>query len=258
MTAVPKPDQDVNYRDDLLGYMQRRMDQHPRSKQKLIGPSEIGGCPRGIAWKLSKGAANGKRSGFASGKGVIMHKWADEEVYGPHTERFMSDLKLPQVVPWVDGGTLDLYDIPKKTIVDFKFPGDPSIVKARRGKPPWGYYVQINAYGIGATKLGLDVERVALLYAPMCGDELWSTTKGAVLLSWPFDPQVAVDQYKAIKRTQDMLAVAPLGTVMSVLPTSEDFCHSRPCWRPNGHPEAICKGHRAGGSETVDPSNPFV
>lgn len=238
--------------------MQASIDSHPRGRQQLLGPSEIGGCPRGLAWKLAFGAADGRPGGWAAHKGTQLHDWADKGVFGPRSDRFMSDLKLPQVVPWVAGGTLDLYDADKRCIVDFKFPGDASLAKARRGKPPWGYFVQLMAYGIGATKLGLEVERVALLYAPMCGDDLHGDTKGAALLTWPFDPQVAVDAFKAVKRIQDMLSVASPDTVMTVLPTAEDFCHSRPCWRPNGHKDAICQGHRASGSPVVDRSNPFA
>lgn len=259
MTTVPKPDSDPEYRDELLGYIQRRMDAHPRGKQQLLGPSEIGGCPRGIAWKLSKGAADGKPSGWASAKGVIVHDWLDKEVFADEAPRFRSNLALPQVVPWVAGGTLDLHDSGRGgVVVDFKAPGDPSMTKARRGRPPAGYWVQVNAYGVGAVKLGLPVTRVALLYLPMCGDSLHGLDKGAVLLTWPFDPQVAVDAYKAIERTRNMLAVAPLDRVMESLPTADDFCHSRNCWIGNKHPDAICRGHRVGSTLKVTKSdNPF-
>lgn len=255
---VPPPDRDEDYRNELLGFMQRAMDRrNVRGRQSMLGPSEIGGCPRGIAWKLHYGASEqGKSQGWASHKGTIMHEWADEEVFAPE-ERFLSDLALPQVVPWIAGGTLDLYDRLKKTIIDFKFPGDPSMVKARRGKPNEGYYVQVNAYGIGAIKAGLEVERVALLIPPMCGDDLHSSAKGAVLLTWPFDPQVAVDHYREVKRIQDMLTLAPVDQVMGALSTKEDFCINRPCWVGNKDPRAICNGHRKGGTTVRDKDNVF-
>jgi hypothetical protein len=253
--TVPKPDRDEEYRQELLGYFQRAMDRHNlRNQQQMLGPSEIGGCLRGIAWKLYHGAADGKRQGWASHKGTLLHEWADEKVFDPE-ERFLSNLKLPQVVPWVDGGTLDLYDRPKKTIIDFKFPGDASMEKARRGKPSDAYYGQVNAYGIGAIKAGLEVERVALLVPPMCGDDLHSEAKGAVLLTWPFDPQAAVEHYKDVKRVQDMRdSGMPLLEAMAALPTKEDFCISRPCWRANGGP---CAGHRKGNGKMANPDNPF-
>lgn len=256
---VPKPDRDPEYRRELLGYFQEAMDRHPRGKQQMLGPSEIGGCPRGLAWKLRHGAADGKPQGWAAHKGVQLHKWADEEVFAPRAPRFLSDLALPQVVPWVAGGTLDLYDSrPEEAVIDMKFPGDPSIVKARRGKPPEAYYVQISAYGLGLMKLGYAVKRMALFYGPMCGDDLHGEAKGAVLLTWPFDPQPALDHFKEVKRIQDMLAVAPLGKVMEVLPTKDDFCHSRNCWVGNHHPDAICRGHRTGGAtRTKSFDNPF-
>lgn len=234
------------------------MNTHPRGKQQMLGPSEIGGCPRGLAWKLHHGAADGKQQGWAAGKGVVMHGWADSEVFAKQGPRFMSDLKLPQVVPWVAGGTLDLYDTaPPPTVIDFKFPGDPSMTKARRGKPPENYYVQVNTYALGLVKMGHPVERVALLYMPMAGDDLHGDAKGATLLTWPVDLQVAVDHLREVKRIQDMLAIAPLDKVMELLPTKEDYCHSRACWTGNMHPEAICRGHRKGGAPLRDPNDIF-
>lgn len=254
---VPKPDFDLEYRDELLGFIQARMDRHERGKQMEIGPSGIGACQRKIAWQLHFGAADGKRQGWAAGKGVVMHGWLDEEVFGPMTERFMSDLKLPQLVPEVAGGTLDVYDIPKRTVIDFKLPGDPSMEKARRGKPPEDYYIQTNTYGLGLVKAGYPVERVGLLYLPMCGDELWSESKGAKLLTWPFDPQVAVDSLKLVQKIKGLLPVHGLHKTMEMLPTKDSFCHQSPCWTGNGHPQAICRGHRKGGATLRNPDNPF-
>jgi hypothetical protein len=187
-----------------------------------------------------------------------MHAWADEDVFARETPRFLSDLKLPQLVPWVAGGTLDLYDTaPPPTVVDWKFVGEASMAKMRRGKPPEAYWVQINTYALGLAKMGKPVERVAIMAFPMCGDELWSDAKGATLLTWPFDPQVAIDHLKLVKKIQDDLAQRPLHDVMASLPTKEDWCHGRSCWTGNRHPQAICHGHRKGGATLRDPNDPF-
>lgn len=149
MTTVPKPESDEPWRRELLGKFQAAMDRrNVRGRQYALGPSEMGGCQRGIAWKLAYGAADGKAQGWASHKGTLLHEWSDEEVFGPDDD-YLSDLPLPQVVPWIAGGTLDLYDIKRKAIVDLKFPGDPSMAKARRGKPPFGYWAQLNALVLG-------------------------------------------------------------------------------------------------------------
>jgi hypothetical protein len=164
---------------------------------------------------------------------------------------------LPQVVPWCAGGTLDLFDTWKNIVIDFKLPGDPSMEKARRGKPPVAYYVQPNTYGLGAVKMGLKVDRVALLYLPMAGDDLHGAAKGAVLLTWPFDPQVAIDHLRQVKQIQDSLSTSSLHEVMESLPTQDDFCHGRQCWTGNKHPQAICHGHRKTGAKLRNPDNPF-
>lgn len=255
--TVPTPDRDPEYRSELLGYFQEAMDRHERNKQQALGPSEIGGCPRGIAWKLSMGAADGSPNGWAAHKGTVMHDWADKEVFAGKAPRFMSNLSLPQVVPWVAGGTLDLYDVAKKTVIDFKFPGDPSIIKARRGKPPEGYYVQVNTYALGLIKMGHPVDRVALFYGPMCGDDLHGEAKGAVLLTWPVNLQVAADHLRQVKQIQDSLKTSSLAEVMESLPTTDDFCMNRPCWTGNRHPQAICHGHRKSGAKLRNPENPY-
>jgi hypothetical protein len=233
------------------------MDKHERNKQMMLGPSGIGACPRKIAWQLHFGASDGRRQGYAAGKGVIFHDWLDKRVFAPRGPRFLSNLELPQLVKWVAGGTLDLYDTEKFIVVDFKAPGDPSMEKARRGKPPEDYYIQANTYGLGLVKAGYRVDRVALLYLPMGGNELWSEAKGAKLLTWPFDPQVAVDHLKLVKEIQDALAQRPLHDVMAILPTKDSFCHESQCWTGNRHPEAICHGHRKGGATLRNPENPF-
>lgn len=255
---VPAPDRDPEYREELLTLFQEAMDRHPRGKQQMLGPSEIGGCPRKIAFKIKYGVGDGGRQGWAAHKGVQLHKWAHEEVFDRQAPRFLSDLSLPQVVDWVHGGTLDLIDTrPPVTVIDFKFPGDPSIEKARRGKPPEDYFVQVQAYAAGAMKSGIPVERVALFYAPMCGDDLHGAAKGAVLLTWPVDLKVAIDHFREIKRIQDLVSEKPFGEVMELLPTKDSFCHGCPNWTGNRDIRALCHGHRKGGAKLRNPENVF-
>jgi hypothetical protein len=254
--TIPAPDRDPEYRRELLGYYQEAMDRHPRGRQQMLGPSEIGGCLRKAAFKMKYGVGDGKGQGWAAHKGVQLHKWADEEVFAK-LPRFLSDLSLDQVVPWVAGGTLDLYDTERKIVIDFKFPGDPSITKARRGKPPEDYYVQINQYALGLLRMGYPVERVALFYAPMCGDDLHGEAKGAVLLTWPLDLKAALDAIRDIKRTQDLVDTKSFHEVMQLLQTKDSFCHGCPNWTGNRDPRALCGGHRKSGASVRDPNDIF-
>lgn len=128
---VPEPKVDQLYRDELLQIIQWGIDVHPRSSQFQVGPSEIGGCQTKLAWKLAYGGAGEQEGGWASHKGTVLHAWLDQ-VYDGHvigdklptmpdgSPRFFSDLKLSPISPDVNGGTLDLYDKLRETIVDWK------------------------------------------------------------------------------------------------------------------------------------------
>lgn len=237
---APSPRSDDGYRSELLGMIQERIDQHPRSAQVEHGPSEVGACPRRLAWELAYGKPQ-QRGGWAAAKGTVLHAWLDAEVFGPR-DRFLSDLKLPQVVEGINGGTLDLYDRERQVVLDFKLPGDASVAKMRSGNIPYAYWTQINLYGYGAKSAGLTVREVGLLVLPMCGDSLHGQSRGAILHLWDYDEQVALDSIAAYKRIQNLLIVGDPQRVMAMLETREDFCHGRPCYAPNGDPRAICPG----------------
>ncbi len=254
---------DEDYKADLLRIVQKHIDRNPRSSQQLIGPSGAGGCQRKVAFQLAYGAAeSGRPGGYASFKGTTMHSEYDaifkataETMTLPDgSPRFLSDLKLPQVSPSIAGGTLDLFDALWGRVIDFKFPGDGTMDKARAGTISSTYETQIQLYGLGAQQMGLTVHSVALLYMPMCGDNLHAKS---VLHLWDFDPEMAWAAIRSVERIQNMLQVASPRAVMEVMSTKSDFCQSCPCFVGGGDRRAICPGASPGNRSVNSDKDPF-
>lgn len=261
MAYAPKAEPDQAYATELLSIIQSKIDEHPRSLQKMVGPSEVGGCERKLAWKLAYGGDGNRPGGWASHKGTLMHGWLDETFKGvarympDGSQRFYSDLKLNQIVPTVNGGTLDLYDRLLETVVDWKVPGDGTMDKARAGNLAMGYYVQANVYGLGLQEMGFPVQRVGLAFLAQCGDELH---KKAVFRFWKFNPDVAWAALKNVERLSNMLQVAPPFKVMEISRTLSDFCQSCPAFVGNGDRRAMCPGATPGNRAVDSSKNPFA
>lgn len=264
---VPNPKVDDPYRREILTYIQRKIDEHPRSSQVQVGPSEIGGCQVKLAWKLSYGGDSDREGGWAAAKGTVLHKWLDEEVFakGPSTmpdgsQRWYSDLKLAPVCEWVNGGTLDLYDRLFETVIDWKLPGDWTMKQVRNGQLSAGYFVQAQTYGYGLESAGYPVSRVALMFLPMATDDLHGPARGAVFRYWDYDRSVAEAAIANVKRIKDMIEIAGPAKVMEVLPRKSDFCTSCPAFMGNQDRRATCPGAevKRPTTRTVDSSNPFA
>lgn len=261
--TVPVPETDKVYRDELLAIMQAKINDHPRSSQVEIGPSEVGGCRRKVAWKMAYGGDSDRDGGWASHKGVLVHQWLDDTFKG--TARFMpdgalrfhSDLKLPKSHRDVNGGTLDLYDQLTQTVIDWKAPGEWTIKAVRNGQISWTYYAQTQIYGYGLERLGYPVSRVAIMYLPMCGDDLHSVARGAILCTWPYEPEVAIGEFAEIERIRRMLDVAPVRKVLEVMEIKSDFCSNCPAFVGSGDRRAFCQGV-TGKAIKQDVTNPFA
>lgn len=265
---VPEADSDLLYRSELLGVIQARIDAHPRSHQKMVGPSEIGGCETKLAFKLAYGGGGGGPGGWAAAKGSVLHNWLDEHVFGhadaprmpDGTRRFYSDLRLSPISPYVAGGTLDLFDRMQETIIDFKLPGEFTTKAVRNGQISAAYFVQAQVYGLELDAMGEKVSRVGLLFLPMAGDDLHGNARGAILRLWPFDRQVGLDAIANVERIKNMLNAAGPAKVLEVLDRKSDFCSSCPAFLGNGDRRATCPGIISGRPTpvTIDPANPFA
>jgi hypothetical protein len=256
------------YHKELLGIIQAGIDEHPRSRQVLPGPSDIGGCERKLAFKMAYGDSLGQeQGGWAAHVGTTLHSWYDywwsknakAQAAGhlmPNGEqRYLSDLKLHQIVPEVAGGTLDLYDRLQECVIDFKCPGPSSMKKVTAGQVARGYFIQAQVYGLGLKLMGYKVSQTAILYTPVGNDDLHGNSR---LKMWDFDEQVAWDALKNVSRISNMLTAAPTRRVLDVLPTFSDFCQGCPAFLGNGDRRAMCPGATKESRSVDISSNPFA
>ena len=262
----PPPSEDPLYLDYLLSIYQEGIDDHPRSAQRLIGPSEIGGCERKIGFKLAYGSTMAQEpGGWAAHVGTTQHAWADwwwrkkmkrGELRMPDgSERFLSDVKVDQIVPWVAGGTIDLFDKLLGRVIDWKHPGQSTGKKVKAGYVSPGYYAQAMTYGLGLQRMGYVVNDVALCFIAVGADGI---KKQATFKVWPFDPAVAWDRLRNIYVIEKRLKTEPVRSVLESLETQNDFCQGCPALIGNGDRRAMCPGATATNKVVDRDANPFA
>jgi len=137
----------------------------PRSKQKAIGPSEAGQeCTRKLAYKL----LDWNESNVSSGS-----NWSAQVGTAIHAHlasifEKLDDYEVEQRVTIRAGlsGTVDLFHIPSGTVIDWKTTNN---VDSKRRNPSNQNLVQVQLYGYGKATLGVQVNKVALIYLPVTG-----------------------------------------------------------------------------------------
>ena len=146
----------------------------PRSRQRAVGPSEIGTpCARRLAYRaLDVDPVTGAGGDpWASIVGTAVHVWLAAAFEADNRRRAAPRWLVEQRVT-VSGsirGTVDLYDGETATVVDHKVLGAASMkrVKAEGAGEP--YRSQAHLYGYGLAAAGLPVERVAVAAYPRSG-----------------------------------------------------------------------------------------
>jgi hypothetical protein len=185
---------------EIKHIISQAIDNHPRSQQKRIGPSEIGDpCARRIAYKLTEtpeartlptpgGPPSAPPSTAWLEEKFAEHNQAMHDALG--VSRFLIEQRVnagPCAGADLEGST-DLYDRVTATSIDWKVIGPTSHKKLRadvnagRGPRP-EYRIQLHTYGLGFTRRGLPVDQVMLIGLPAAGE-----LDDAVMWTEPFDP----------------------------------------------------------------------
>lgn len=172
----------------------------PRSRQTNIGPSEIGGpCDRRLAMRLAGlRAVNRTTDPWPAIVGTAMHDWLQRTLEASNQDHENRGLPRPWLTETrVDAdplvrGTSDVYHIPTRTVIDWKSVGDTARRKLETEGPSEAYKTQIQVYGLGFSRAGAFVERVALMFLPRQG-----YLRDARYYEYPFDPAIA---HRAIER----------------------------------------------------------
>ena len=238
---------------EYMAIVKRAIDDHPRSQQVEIGPSEIGSpCPRRIAYKLL-GAPERDLDAWRATVGTAVHAWLETafdadnldgaaDLDGYERWYIEETVTVGEVLGVPIMGHCDLYDRLTATVIDHKTVGPEQLKKYKRSGPGEQYRQQAHLYGRGWHLRGLPVDRVAIAFLPRNGvltDAYW--------WSEPWDEQVALDALKRLEGIQ--LAVNLLGPATpAAMSTADAYCTFCPFLRTEskdltqgcpGHPGAV-------------------
>lgn len=212
----------------ILRAIRSRIEDHPRGKQREIGPSEIGHpCDRWITYKLSDTPEVPKsRDKWRPTVGTAVHSWladAFEELDARLRAATGSPVWLVEdgvlVGSLTDGediwGSCDLFAVPWKTTVDWKIVGKSTLDAVRRSNDPGPQYrIQAHSYGRGWVNAGYEVETVAVFYLPASG-----TLDQAVWWEEPYDESVCTQALQRLDRLQDVVGEFGVAAPSLVQPT---------------------------------------
>lgn len=262
----------------ITGVIEHHISNRPRSLQKAIGPSEIGGeCGRKIAYKLAGAPIVNPASQVPSWRtqvGVAVHDMLAGVMDG--YDRFTTEQRVTVGSDGDDdvSGSGDLYDAITATVLDWKIVGPATLkrVKAKVqtcyrascqtqnqdceqcamkvhkyhcehcGKPRGAsekYEVQGDAYGIGYASVGLPVRWIVIAFLPAAGD-----LQDAYFHVKRFDPANAERAIARLAGTKTLINTLPLEVVAGLTPTADEFCARCEWFDVNASSLGVgCPGH---------------
>lgn len=202
----------------------------PRGQQVVIGPSEMGHeCSRRLAYKLLDWEKPNElqQGSWAAQVGTAIHAYLAEVFSKIEGYEVETKVKIRGNI----AGTIDLFDIHRGIVLDWKTVGYSSLQERRKGGATQQQIVQIQLYGYGKAQAGATVNKVGLVYLPTSG----SLDDMHVELM-DYDESVAL---KALSRLDDLYTL--LSTVdveanlamWSLIPASASrMCNYCPYFKP--------------------------
>lgn len=250
---------DTELRDLIIDIVLEYEKTRPRSQQVALGPSEIGDpCPRKLAYKISRFP---EPMSYVDDPWYAMMGTAMHETFGKVLERENEKAKaFYEKPPWlieqrvtvrtgIDGtleGSLDAYNWLMQRVIDWKLVGKTAHTKYRRHGPSKVYHTQIQAYGVGARRHGLIVDKVSIAFLPRFA----SISEALYVWTGPFKPEI-VDQ--ALKRldiiTELVRQLNPLAypeRFRDIKSVPSDDCRLCPWLRPGADTGETCPGNLVG------------
>lgn len=224
---------------DYLNVVRTAIDNHPRSLQKQIGPSEIGDvCERKIAYKLLGTVERERPSAWKPTIGTAVHSWLEDAFDADNLahlsdmdgeERWMVETKVTSgFVPGVGfiTGSCDLYDRVCAHVWDHKIVGRTQLKKYRSQGPSDVYRVQAHLYGQGWVNRGFPVDWVGICFLPRDGD-LSDTFQWAE----EFDSSVAENALARLGKIAAVVAESGEGAPAALTP-GDSYCYFCPFFSP--------------------------
>lgn len=238
---------------EIRGVITGTITAHPRSKQKRIGPSEIGTpCDHCLAAKLAGWEQTEIGIPWLPAIGTAMHEWLEMAVLqyevarmkntGDTTNHFFCEAKVD--VGEIRGqhitGSCDLFHVPSGTVIDYKLVGATTLRQAKASGPSDTYRAQAHLYGRGWARDGQTVNHVAIFYLPRNSVNF----DDAYLWHEPWNETIALT---ALERANRIAAnIDALETVSEQ--ARDQWITSLPrdsgCWNCNRYPDSPARGHK--------------
>lgn len=170
--AVENPPPETLLWHDLVSMIRGRHEATPRHQQIELGPSDVSHpCMRKMAYgMLQAPKSNPDYDPLPSIIGVATHAWLESacehanKVLG--RERWIPESRV-NVTAGLSGSS-DVYDTDTQTVIDWKVPGATRFLKYVKDPGPL-YRLQVQFYGLGFERAGLEVRRVAIAFLPRAG-----------------------------------------------------------------------------------------
>jgi hypothetical protein len=184
-----------------------------RSLQREIGPSEIGHpCDLHLAYKLAEvPPLNVDALKWAAWLGTAAHRAAEEAMH-LWNERLGRERYLIEHETEIDAANgvpkahTDVYDTEAYEVIDWKFPGEYVLDKAKaKGEPGPIYKVQGQTYGLGWVKRGYRVESIRIVMLPRASNDIYAGFEWAM----PYNAAIAT---RALERIGTLRAAGTLIT----------------------------------------------
>ncbi|MGI8313312.1 hypothetical protein [Saccharopolyspora hattusasensis] len=210
----------------------------PRSRQSLVGPSEVGQeCARRLAYRMMREPKPPQPAydPWAAITGTAVHTWL-AEAFAEANERlgrvrYLIE-KTVEIRPGLSG-SCDLYDADRAIVIDHKNVGTTMAKKYREDGPSEQYRVQAHLYGRGFRNLGLPVKEVAIVFFPKAGN-----LGGTFIWSEPYSDEVvdqALARHDTILEASIALDVTESPENYERLPKSVSrLCRYCPWFQPGG------------------------
>jgi hypothetical protein len=248
-----EPSEFPNLADELFRIIRHAISDAPRSKQRTIGPSEIGTpCSRRLGYHfLDVPKVNYDPAPWIPTVGTAIHMWLEDVFKSANLEhepglRWLIEhrVNVGEIGDESINGSCDLYDRVTRTVVDWKSCGVTALRNYRKAGPGDTYRTQLHLYGRGWTRRGLPVDRVALIALPRNAE-----LADAYIWHEPYNEQLAVDALDRATRIKEATTAGP--TVLPFLRTANAHCGHCPWYLPAATELGeACPGHTETGTTT--------
>jgi hypothetical protein len=181
----------------LIDALVKADSQRPRSKQKAIGVSALGGCRRQVWHTLNGDVGTNPTLRLSAILGTAIHTAIEASILNQYTDRKEKDKPFLEHRVEIDGyppATIDFFDPLNGEVVDWKTITKKNVPYFVSQQKLW----QVQTYGYLMEKAGYTVKTVTLVGIPRDGTE-----NDIVIHSEPYDPTVAEQAFAWLQNIVD-------------------------------------------------------